>query len=270
VVAFAGPSVPPAARDRFPQVEWRPPAQAGDLLALGPRPELTVCLIDGYFDHRPAVRHKEILWLLADGVRLVGGASMGALRAAEMRSFGMEGAGAIYRAFACGRLVRDDEVALIHGPEERGWLPLSVALVDVRAALCGGMRRGLVSAGDARAVLASAKGCHYADRLWPEVLARAPVPQERLCPLAEWVSAERPSLKRTDAEACLAAALAPAVPLNRPQGVRTAFLDALARERGLALAPMPQAPLPSVPAPIRAASPETAGDRKPSRGDVRR
>ena len=232
VVAFAGPSVPPAARARFAGVEWRPPAEAGDLLALEPRPGLTVCLIDGYFDHRPAVRHKEILWLLAQGVRIVGGASIGALRAAEMRRFGMEGAGAIYRAFASGRLVRDDEVALIHGPEESSWAPLSVALVDVRAALCGAVRRGLVGAADARAVLTSAGRCHYADRLWPTVLAGSAVPEARLRRLAEWLAVEGPSQKRVDAEACLAAALSPGVPFTPPEAVRTAFVEALARERG--------------------------------------
>ena len=61
IIAFAGPSLSEADRAAFAGIEWRPPAQAGDLLRLerGDRP--TVSLIDGYFDHRPAMRHGETL-----------------------------------------------------------------------------------------------------------------------------------------------------------------------------------------------------------------
>ena len=76
VIAFAGPSLPPAARSAFPGVEWRPPVEAGDLLRLDAGPGTTICLIDGYFDHRPAVRHKEIMLLLSAGVRVLGAASI--------------------------------------------------------------------------------------------------------------------------------------------------------------------------------------------------
>jgi hypothetical protein len=244
VVAFAGPSVPPALRSRLREVDWRPPAQAGDLLDIGPRPNLILCLIDGYFDHRPAVRHKELLWLLAGGVRIIGGASIGALRAAEMAAFGMEGVGAIYRAYAAGRLVGDDEVALIHGPIENGWRPLSVPLVDVRATLWTAVRRGLLSGADARAVLVSAQRFHYSDRSWPQLLSMAGVDEARLRSLASWIERARPSRKEADAAECLAAAVRPAPRFTPPQAVRTAFLAALARDRGLELPPTPQTPCP--------------------------
>ena len=48
-------------------------------------------VIDGYFDGVPSVWHKEILWALSQGIRVFGGASMGALRAAELDGFGMTG-----------------------------------------------------------------------------------------------------------------------------------------------------------------------------------
>lgn len=157
-----------------------------------------------------------------------------------MRTFGMEGVGAIYQAYAAGRLVADDEVALVHGPEERGWRSLSVPLVDVRAALCRGVRRGFLSVCTARAVLGSARRCHYSERNWPEVLSGSGLPAERLRKLAEWISVERPSQKQLDAEECLAAALAPGRAVRPPQAVRTAFLDALAQDRGITLQPTPQ------------------------------
>jgi hypothetical protein len=46
-------------------------------------------LIDGYFEVTPTVWHKEILWAMAQGIHVHGSASIGALRAAELCSFGM-------------------------------------------------------------------------------------------------------------------------------------------------------------------------------------
>ena len=230
VLVFAGPSLPEADRAGIAAAEWRSPAQAGDLLALDLRPGLTICLIDGYFDHRPAVRHKEILLALAKGARVVGASSMGALRAAEMGAFGMEGVGAIFRAFAGGRIVGDDEVALVHGPAEWDWKPLSLPLVEVRATLCRLLRLGRIAAAEARPVLEAARRTHYSERSWAAVAA-----DERQRMLLE---AEHIPQKRIDAAAALREALAAtAPPQPRPEPVSTSFLRALARERGILLPP---------------------------------
>ena len=42
----------------------------------------------GAFASVPAVRHKEILWALSEGIPVIGAASIGALRAAELTAFG--------------------------------------------------------------------------------------------------------------------------------------------------------------------------------------
>jgi len=52
-----------------------------------------ICLIDGYFGNTPSVWHKEILFALKCGVTVCGSSSIGALRAAELHSFGMLGFG---------------------------------------------------------------------------------------------------------------------------------------------------------------------------------
>ena len=57
-----------AERAHSPRAEWRGPVEAGDLLRLPMRRPLSICLIDGYFPYRPAVGHKEILLLFAQGV----------------------------------------------------------------------------------------------------------------------------------------------------------------------------------------------------------
>jgi len=50
----------------------------------------------GYFEIVPTVWHKEILWAMDRGIHVYGGASIGALRAAELADFGMTGIGQIY------------------------------------------------------------------------------------------------------------------------------------------------------------------------------
>lgn len=229
VTAFAGPSLTGEDRARYPGVAWRPPAEAGDLLRLAPDPSLTVCLIDGYFDHRPAVRHKEILYLLAGGVRIFGAASIGALRAAEMDGFGMIGVGRVYRAFQRGVLVSDDEVALVHTGPPWDWRPLSVPLVEVRATLCAALRARVMSSAAARDWLDRAAAIHYVDRDWPALRAGRGG-------AGAWLEANQVMVKRSDALACLAAAAAPhADPRARPAFVRTVFFEALAKELKLEL-----------------------------------
>jgi hypothetical protein len=100
-----------------------PPVAAGDLLRLSLSAGDVVGIVDGYFSQVGAVRHKEILALLSRGVRVLGAASMGALRAAELDCFGMEGIGGIYADYRDALLVADDEVALLHSTAEEGYRP---------------------------------------------------------------------------------------------------------------------------------------------------
>ena len=234
IVAFAGPSLPAADRLRLRGVDWRPPAEAGDLLRLDVGNSPTLCLIDGYFDHRPAVRHKEILLLLAEGVRIFGASSIGALRAAEMREFGMVGVGAIYRAYARGTIRGDDEVALVHAAADRDWRPLSIPLVDVRATLCRARRERILNQSEARALLNAARLIHYIERDWSSVVSASGIAEAAA--FERWLKSGAVARKRLDAEACVRAALEdrPAE-RERPRLVRTAFLDALARECGVDL-----------------------------------
>lgn len=133
VVMFAGPSI--AGLRVPPGLELRPPAICGDLAALAATPPAIVGLVDGSFGVAPSVWHKEILELLASGVQVIGAASIGALRAAELADWGMEGVGAIYEAYRSGAIERDDAVMVLQAPEEYGFVPLTVPLVDAEAVL---------------------------------------------------------------------------------------------------------------------------------------
>ncbi|MFJ3880832.1 TfuA-like protein [Streptomyces sp. NPDC090077] len=100
-----------------PGVRVWPPARHGDLFDTAIRGGDTVVLIDGVYHQAPALRHKEILAAMGRGVGVVGAASIGALRAAELAPYGMLGVGHIYTAYVRGGIEGDDEVAVGQAPD---------------------------------------------------------------------------------------------------------------------------------------------------------
>ena len=157
-VVFLGPSLPLDEARTCLRATYLPPAARGDVYrAVRDRAPRILVLIDGHVRERPAVWHRELLWALAQGVHVIGAASMGALRAAELGAFGMRGTGRIFAAYRDGRYAPyadafedDAEVAVVHGPSELGSRPLTVALVDVRDALARAWRRGRFPGEEAR------------------------------------------------------------------------------------------------------------------------
>ncbi len=128
VIAFVGPSLPGV---KLRGVDVRPPARQGDVWrALEDQPR-AIALVDGVFEHVPSVWHHELRAALASGVAVFGGASMGALRAAELHAHGMIGVGQIFRWYRDGVLTDDGAVALLHADAEHGFRPLTVPLVNV-------------------------------------------------------------------------------------------------------------------------------------------
>jgi hypothetical protein len=115
LVAFVGPSLPAdEARGLVPEVELLPPIRQGDLSTVVERANPRgVLIVDGEFGQSLSVWHKEILHALHLGIRVVGASSMGALRAAELDRYGMEGVGEIYAYYRDGRLTSDADVALL-------------------------------------------------------------------------------------------------------------------------------------------------------------
>src|SRR5262245_17446347 len=119
---FLGPTLPvEAARSILPEAVYLPPVSMGDVYALLAQKPQRIAIVDGLFERTPAVWHKEILFALSRGVRVLGSSSMGALRAAELHRFGMVGVGRIFDAYRDGVLCDDDEVALGHATAEHGW-----------------------------------------------------------------------------------------------------------------------------------------------------
>jgi hypothetical protein len=219
---FLGPTLPRADAATLCRAALLPPVRMGDIhrLVVAHRPRL-IGIVDGLFEQTPAVWHKEILFALSQGVRVLGASSMGALRAAELHAFGMEGVGEIFAAFADGRLTDDDEVAVVHGSADDGWRPLSDAMVNLRLGLRIAAERGLIAAESRAALEAAAKRRFYPERTWAALLADGRalgLPAVELAALRVYVAQERPDQKRDDARALLArvAELDRAQPPARP------------------------------------------------------
>lgn len=205
-IIFAGPSLPPRARPGIAGLEWRPPLRRGDLyLAALQRPAL-IGVIDGYFQTVPTVWHKEILWAMAQGIHVYGAASIGALRAAELADFGMKGIGHIHRQFRTGELTDDDEVAVLHGPAEVGYVQVTEAMVNVRSTVERALQLGVVEPDLAAALVRIAKSLFYKDRTYEAILqlaTKSGLAPAALARLAAWLPRGQIDQKRIDAEEML-------------------------------------------------------------------
>jgi hypothetical protein len=171
---FIGPSLPKRFHLPFEaRIEFCGPAGQGDIAAAVLERVSVLGIIDGLFEDRAAVWHKEILFALAQGVRVFGGASMGALRAAECGTFGMIGVGTIFHSYAEGQLVDDDAVAQIHAPAELGYAALSEPLVNILATCEAALAAGLISQEEAAGIGHAAKHTFFKERSYDRAVAAA-------------------------------------------------------------------------------------------------
>ncbi|MBA5776702.1 TfuA domain-containing protein [Stappia sp. F7233] len=173
-VVFLGPSLPRIEAEQALAAHYLPPASQGSVVraVLDYRPPAIV-LIDGAFQGEPAVRHKEILWALSQGIPVFGASSMGALRAAELAPFGMTGIGLIYRWYRRFPLLADDAVAVLHGPAELGSMPLTTSLVDLRRTFRRAEREGVIDAQQSARLCDVAAMLNFRDRTILRAVERA-------------------------------------------------------------------------------------------------
>lgn len=150
-----------------------PPARQGDVIRTFDDPPDVIALLDGVFFQSPALYHKELLASLDLGVRVIGACSMGALRAAELDQFGMEGVGRVYQLYRRGTIDGDDMVALAHGSAADDYRPISVPLVNIRHNVLAATRRNAVTRRSALAVLAAANSLFFPERTWDAVIVAA-------------------------------------------------------------------------------------------------
>jgi TfuA protein len=166
-LVYLGPSLPVARARALLDADYRPPVKRGDLPQ---RHEGTIVIIDGEFGQNLSVSPKEILRLLDRGTRVIGASSMGALRAAELSVYGMQGCGWVFDAYQSGRVDADDEVAVAYSPDDLSCL--TVPLVNVRYWLELLLAAGAIDAVTARRLLKGARQLFYADRSEERLLAK--------------------------------------------------------------------------------------------------
>jgi hypothetical protein len=135
-VVFAGPSLFGLNLEPgiVQSIDIRPPAKRGniaELFASGSEKPRVIIIADGVFRSEPAVGHREILRAIQTGCQVWGVSSMGAIRAYELRFYGMLGFGCVYNDFLKYNDFTDDEVALLHSPIPP-YKPFSEALVNIR------------------------------------------------------------------------------------------------------------------------------------------
>lgn len=131
---FAGPSL--AGQSIPPGVEAFPPATRGALTAALTSGYTRIGLVDGAVEESERLPLQELRDALAvPGVTVLGGASMGAVRAAQLESSGMQGHGHVFRLFRRGSLTDREEVYVLHAPAALRYRCLTLPLVNIRYTL---------------------------------------------------------------------------------------------------------------------------------------
>ncbi|MEH2124093.1 TfuA-like protein [Nostoc sp.] len=173
ILIFLGPTLAVTQASQILPARYLDPVRCGDILAclrLQPR---VIAIIDGFFDRSASVWHKEILWALEAGVRVFGASSMGALRAAELEAFGMEGFGAIFAAYRDRRYIGDDEVAILHSNPQFQYQPLTDALVNIRATVQLAVDKNIIDRAIASLIISCAKRQFFTQRHLSQAVADA-------------------------------------------------------------------------------------------------
>ncbi|MEC3980180.1 TfuA-like protein, partial [Amycolatopsis sp. H20-H5] len=136
----------------------------GDLYRLRLANGDAVLIVDGVYQHRAPVRHKEILSLHLDGVAVYGAASIGALRACELDEHGVTGLGTVYGWYRDGRIESDADVALMHGDEDVDFRAFTHALVSVHDVVDRLVLGGELDLAAGAAVTELARSVHFGER----------------------------------------------------------------------------------------------------------
>lgn len=207
VHVFSGPSTAGSPVLGMAGVCPHPPVAHGDLYRVRLDPGDAVLIVDGVYQHCMPVRHKEILSFCANGVRVYGAASIGALRACELQGHGMTGLGRVFGWYRDGRLNSDADVALVHGDADTGYRAFTYALVSVLDVCDGLVSAGRLDESAASAVTEIASSVHFTERSATALLAAARGTGHESATRAVLTSLADPDcdIKRRDAESAIRA-----------------------------------------------------------------
>lgn len=197
VVVFLGPSLSHYEALDILDADYRPPIQRGDIKSLlNDAPDI-IGIIDGVFHQQPAVSHREILDALKMGITVVGGASMGALRASELDEFGMIGVGYVYNQYKDGLIEADDDVAVVINPATME--QLSDSLVSMEYNFKKARDKGLISNEEFNILIETAKNIFYPKRTYTLLLNTVSLHPATIAKIENFLLEEGVDIKKQDA-----------------------------------------------------------------------
>lgn len=201
IVVFIGPSLTLNDARKILDAEFHPPVARGDIAALLNDPPDIIGIIDGVFHQQPAVSHREILQAMEAGVTVIGGSSMGALRAAELDNEGMIGIGKVYQNYRDGKIESDDDVAIVFDPVNHELL--SEALVSMSYNFQMAEKMGIITTNDFKILYETAKNIYYPQRSYPRVLNESGLEKNKIRKLKTFLDDEGIDIKADDAKKVL-------------------------------------------------------------------
>ena len=196
---FLGPTLSVEEAKKVFPANYLPPVQLGSLYQLLATPVELIVIIDGFFDGTSPVWQREILALLEANKRVVGASSMGALRAVELEPYGMQGFGQIYEWYRDGTIHGDDEVALLHGVEQLGYMKVSEPFVNIRFNLQQAMLDRVITSDQRTALLRDIKSMYFGDRNMDAVYDLLDSDQKTVDNLKQYIKENYRDLKKEDA-----------------------------------------------------------------------
>jgi len=197
IIIFTGPSLNHAEAMEILDADYRPPIKRGDITAaLNDNPDI-IGIIDGVFHQQPAVSHREILDALKKGVTVVGGASMGALRASELDDFGMIGIGYVYNQYKNGHIESDDDVAIVINPINLEQLSDSLVSMEYNFKMM--LDEGIISEEEFNKLFETAKSIFYPNRTYNLVFKDVDIGFVKIEEIKKFLDEHGIDIKRQDA-----------------------------------------------------------------------
>lgn len=199
IVIFTGLSLSFEDAQEILDAEYLPPIKRGDIDSLlDNRKDIEIIgIIDGVFHQSPAVSHKEILRALKMGITIVGGASMGALRACELYPYGMIGVGDIFEDYKNGIIESDDDVAVSLDPVTLE--QMSESYVNMRYNFDKACDDNIISKEEEDELLSIAKEIYYPKRSFSYVIKKSSLPSEKITTLTNYIKKNKFDIKTQDA-----------------------------------------------------------------------
>lgn len=179
------------------EVIYKRPIKRGDLIHdIKENPDI-IGIIDGVFHQNSAVGHREILDVMKRGIKVFGASSMGALRASELDSLGMEGIGYCYNEYASGNITSDDDVAVMLDSETLE--SLSVPLISMDYVFTNAVVENIITPDEKEELIRITKETYYPKRNYAKTLSESGLNENKKAKLVDFIRTSK-DIKKEDAK----------------------------------------------------------------------